>query len=292
MVRQTLHRIDCLAVVCVLTPWAALAATDKPGGISGTVAPADKAKSIVAVPRILDVTCAGCGKRFAARANTPGGAIKCRSCGKSFAVPVYEAKVDRQQGRFQITGLTAGQRYDLIVETTAGRIEGIDLSPLETDLERLRRKNVTANPRAFDDEDRAAVVELITKVKQFENFVRPLYIVGHGDKATVLLEKARIQDEKTAAFHSEQGNEAIWRVEVWYFRKWYGGWERVSNVEGVLYRKRMTRSEYDAMNWVFSASLGGIVAAEGDAGKPVAIEIPDRLDPKLGRTAASKPAGE
>jgi len=204
-------------------------------------------------------------------------------------VPTYAAKIDKASGKFEITGLPAGQRYDLIVQTTMGRIEGVDLSPLETELEKLRRKRVRANPREFGTEDRETIVELITKVKQFENFVRPIYIVGHGEKATALVEKARIQDEKTEKFHSEKGNEAIWRVELWYFRRWFGGWERVSNVEGVLYRLRIPRSKYDAMNWVFSDTLGGIEVDPAGKSERVKIELPAQLDPKRGRVATSEP---
>ncbi len=256
------------------------------GRITGTVTPAERVKSVLAIPRCLDVTCSSCKRQFTARANTPGKQIKCRACGKTFPVPTYKATFDKDGGVFTVAGLPVGQRYDLIVETTVGRIEGVDLSPVESDLEKLRRKRIRANPREFGDQDRRTIVELITKVEQFENFVRPIYIVGHGDKATALVEKARIQDEDTGKFHSEQGDEAIWRVELWYFRKWFGGWERVSNVEGVLYRRRMSRSQYDAMNWIFSDKLGGIEVDEAGSSRPVTVNIPARLDPRLGRAAA------
>ncbi len=259
------------------------------GRIGGTVTPAAKVKSIVAIPRCLDVKCATCKRRFAARANSPGKTITCRACGKAFEVPTYKAKIDTDGGLFEITGLPIGQRYDLIVETTAGRIEGVDLSPLESELEKLRRKRVRANPREFSQGDRETIVELITKVKQFENVVRAIYVVGHGDKATALVEKARIQDDQTGKFHSEKGDEAIWRVELWYFRRWFGGWERVSNVEGVLYRQRIPRSDYNAMNWIFSDKLGGIEVDQAGSSRPVTISIPAKLDPKLGRVA--KPGG-
>lgn len=259
------------------------------GRIGGTVTPAEKVTSIVAVPRCMAVTCASCKRPFTARANTPGKTITCKACGKAFAVPTYEAKIDKDRGVFEITGLPADQRYDLIVETTVGRLEGVDLAPLESELEKLRRKRVRANPREFRDEDRQAIFDLITNVKQFENVVRPIYVVGHGEKATALVEKARIQDESTGKFHSEKGDEAIWRVELWYFRKWFGGWERVSNVEGVLYRRRMPRAEYDAMNWTFSDALGGIEVDSAGSSRPVTINIPASLDPNLGRVAKPKP---
>jgi ribosomal protein S27E len=263
----------------------------KNGRISGSVTPVGKVRSITAIPRFLEVTCGTCKRHFTARANTPGGTITCRGCGKSFPVPTYAARIDATNGTFEITGLPVAQRYDLIVETSLGRIEGVDLAPFETDLERLRRKPIQANPRDFSEEDRASVTELIGKVKQFENFVRPIYIVGHADKATALLEKARIQDSQTGQFHSEQGNEAIWRVEVWYFRKWFGGWERVSNAEAVLYRKRMPRPAYDAMNWVFSDRLGGIEVDRAGTSPVLNISVPEQLDPNLGRVATARPAG-
>jgi len=267
----------------------AIAESTGDGRIAGAVTPAEKVKSIVAVPRCLDVKCGTCKRGFTARANTPDKTITCKACGKAFPAPTYTAKIDKTGGKFEITGLPVGQRYDLIVQTTMGRIEGVDLSPLETELEKLRRKRVRANPREFGTEDRETIVELITKVKQFENFVHPIYIVGHGEKATALVEKARIQDEKTEKFHSEKGNEAIWRVELWYFRKWFGGWERVSNVEGVLYRLRIPRSKYDAMNWVFSDALGGIEVDPAGKSRRVTIELPAKLDPKRGRVAKSEP---
>ncbi len=258
------------------------------GIIRGTVTPAKKVTSIKALPRSLHVTCPSCKRQIAARGNAPGKVIVCRGCGKKTPVPVYEAKIDRKMGVFEVTGLPHGQRYDLIVTTTLGRIEGIDLAPHESELERLRRRRVRANPKAFTDEDRQAITELITKVKQFENFVRPLFIRGHGDKATGLVEKARIQDETTGKFHSERGNEAIWRIELWYFRRWFGGWERLSNVEAVLYRKRMPRSDYDRMAWVFSEKLGGIEVGPAGTAPTVSIEVPERLDSSKGRTPSRK----
>jgi len=283
-VRIMSHGIPQLSLLAVVVAAGAIAADSPPTGrIGGSVTPGEKVRSIVAVPRFLNVTCEGCKRQFVARANAPGGKISCKGCGKSFPVPTYAASIDKANSLFEIRGLPVGQRYDLIVETTAGRIEGVDLSPLETDLERLSRRSVKANPREFSDEDRAAVVDLITKTKQFENYVRPIYVRGHGEKAAALVEKGRLQDDQTGSFHSEQGNEAIWRVELWYFRKWYGGWERVSNVEAVLYRRRMPRSEYDAMKWVFSDALGGIEVDQSGSGRPVAIHVPESLDPNLGR---------
>lgn len=282
MVCGILHFL--LTVVAVLIGPSARAESGT-GRIGGTVMPAGKVKSIVAIQRCLDVKCGSCKRQFTARANRPGKTIKCKACGKAFPLPIHKAKIDKDRGIFEITGLPADRRYDLIIETTIGRIEGVDLSPIESDLEKLRRKRVRANPRPFGTEDRATITELITKVKQFENFVRPIHIIGHGEKATALVEKARIQDDKTGKFHSENDDEAIWRVELWHFRKWFGGWERVSNVEGVMYRKRMPRSEYDAMNWVFSDKLGGIEVDAAGSSRPLTINIPARLDPKLGRVA-------
>lgn len=265
-----------------------LAGEPNDGIIRGTIAPPERITSIQAVPRHLNLTCPSCKKQVVARGNVPGKVIVCKGCGKKTPVPVVEAKIDHKLGVFEIPGLARDQRYDLIVTTKVGRIEGIDLSPHESELERLRRRRVRANPKEFTDDDRDAVTELITKVKQFENFVRPLYIRGHGDKATALVEKARIQDETTGKFHSEKGNEAIWRVELWYFRRWFGGWERVSNVEAVLYRKRMSRADYDRMAWVFSDKLGGIEVGPAGTAKSVAIVVPEQLDPDKGRTPRRK----
>ncbi len=276
--------LGAISTLCLVL----LAVGEGDGRITGTAAPVEKVESIVAVPRFLDVVCPSCKRRFVARGNVPGGSIQCKACGKKMPVPVYEARLNRETRQFTITGLPVGQRYDLIVETTVGRMEGIDLSPLESELERLRRRRARANPREFSKDDRKSIVELITKVRQFENFVRALYVKGHGEKATALVEKARLQDDKTGKFHSEKGNEAIWRVELWHFRKWFGGWERVSNVETVLYRKRMPRAQYDAMNWVFVDDLGGIEVNESGASRPVNVDVPRGLDPNLGRTAQTK----
>jgi len=98
-------------------------------------------------------------------------------------------------------------------------------------------------------------------------------------RVRVLVEK--IRDEKTTL--PSRQPFIIWRVELFTFEKAYDQWSKVAHTEFVLYRKRMPVPEFDKMNWVFEPALGGIELTEKEPAAARDYEIPERLDPALGK---------
>ena len=190
-------------------------------------------------------------------------------------------QIDRRNGAFRIAGLVVGTRYDLILETTLGRIEGVDMTVAPANSGTATSRPATKpSSRAFSDSDRGAIEQLVAGPERFADEVRILLLNGVGDRAAALVEKLR-----TRRFHHGKPGEVIWRVELWYFAFWYGGWARQPHAERVLYRQRMPRSQLDATTWVFTDRLGGVVARRSDDARPLSFRIPDKLDPAKGRVA-------
>lgn len=219
------------------------------GVIIGTIEPPDVLQSIAAVDRESKQTVTG--------------------------------QIDRRHGAFRIAGLIVGRRYDLVLKTTLGRIEGADMSvePANSSTTASRPATKPAS-RAFGDSDRDAIERLVAGPQRFADEVRILLLNGVGERAAVLVEKLR-----TRRFHQSKPDEVIWRVELWYFAFWYGGWARQPHAERVLYRQRMPRGQLDATTWVFTDKLGGVVARRSDDARPLSFRIPDKLDPAKGRVA-------
>jgi len=183
-------------------------------------------------------------------------------------------------GLYEIGPLPHPGRYDLVVDTGIGRIEGADLDRLRGEFDALIDRPADERPtRPFTDADRAAIRKIVDAIEQFEDFNRILLLAGHGEHATALVEKRR-----TRPFYRSR-NEIIWRIELWYFRWRYGGWEKTPNVEKVLYRQRRPKPEFARLKWNFDASLGGI-AIDADGRSPlVRFEVPAKLDPARGPVA-------
>jgi len=190
-------------------------------------------------------------------------------------------QIDRRHGAFRIAGLIVGRRYDLVLETTLGRIEGVDMA-IEQAYPSTAASHPTTKPasRAFTDADRDAIERLVAGPQRFADEVRILLLSGVSERAAMLVEKLR-----TRPFHQSKPDEIIWRVELWYFARWYGGWAKQAHTQRVLYRRRMPRSQLDAINWVFTGKLGGVVARLSDDTRPVRFRIPGKLDPAKGRVA-------
>ena len=110
---------------------------------------------------------------------------------------------------------------------------------------------------------------------------RLLYLHGDGETATALVELMRTKD-----FHAGTG-QLIWRVELWYFRKAGGGWERIPNVERVLRRKRCSPDDLKAVSVAYYPELSVYVDRQGKS-DPVAFTLPAKEDPSRGRPAGSE----
>lgn len=202
----------------------------------------------------------------------------------------HAAKLD-SQGNFTIPNLDGDRRWDLCLELKDGRrVEGIDLDFADSRLLRLaqqRRKALGLPPEPSTDftaEDAAALVKYAAELgpNDFLEINRPLYIQGHGRRATMLVERLRDRD-----FYSGAG-QMIWRVELWYFQNDTGGWERVANQERVLERYRGERGPWVAMSIEYRPELSVYIGPDGTS-EPVRFDIPPQADPTRGRPDRTAP---
>ncbi len=196
---------------------------------------------------------------------------------------------DRATGRFTFASLPGDARYDLVIKTTDGRqIEGIDLDYCDLRMVRMaaaRRKELGLPPertQKFSADDAKAITEWISKLQDFMEIRRPLYIHGDGRRCTVLLELMRTRE------HYSGGGQFVWRVELWYFQNEYGGWEKVPNQERVLRRQRIAPGEWSKIHLEYFAELSALVDQAGYC-RPVEFTIPDKGDLSRGRLPNTQP---
>jgi hypothetical protein len=139
--------------------------------------------------------------------------------------------------------------YDVKVTLEDGTIlQGVDLSWYNEDPPK-------PNAGKFNDDDRKEV-QAIMDVPSFYNKNDILLLNANHDRAVVLAQLIRDN-----AFHSDTGDEVIWRIELWYFKNEYGGWAKINQVNKILRRERYaSHAEYESavskIKW--TPQLGGI----------------------------------
>jgi len=267
-----------LAAAVALAAGAA-AAGEAAGKIAGTITPAGKAVKVGAVERL------------------PATIMKLRD-------KRHWGKLDTKTGKYAIEGL-APKKYDLVVETPEGRIEGVELHVLgeeneptydlnlgtgELKVQRFdesklgeegevitpeeRRKRISRALRIDKLEDRIAK---LLKVARFMDTNRPLYVHGTRKRAVALMELSR-----RSAFYADKGGEVIWRIETWPFIWMSDVWHKPNKGLRVLQRLRMGGREFARMGYVFDPALGGI---EVKAGQTTTFDytLPERLPASLGK---------
>ncbi|MGA2266037.1 MAG: hypothetical protein ABSH10_06350 [Phycisphaerae bacterium] len=246
-----------LAASAPLKEDAPVAGPPKAGAISGRLAPAETIKDLRAVSRVT-------GKEF------------------------LPARFDKTTGRFTFEGLPGDARYDLVVGLADGRqIEGIDLDFVEQRLLNLaeqRRKDLglpPEPPHAFSTADAEEILKFVADLQDFMDIRRVLYVAGRGPRATVLVELMRARE-----FHASKRGEVIWRVELWYFQYYSGGWQCLANQERVLRRERLPADQWQKIDVEYYPELSVYISPEG-ASSPVEFTIPPKIDPSRGRPADS-----
>jgi hypothetical protein len=128
--------------------------------------------------------------------------------------------------------LHPGAKYDITLEHADGKIDqGVDSGWYDAE---------PASPNAgpMDDDDQQQVRSILTDIKSFYDRTEALATWGDHDRAVLLVQ--RIRESK---FHSDKGGEAIWRIELWYFKNEAGGWAKISQQDKVLRRERFDSSE-------------------------------------------------
>lgn len=192
-------------------------------------------------------------------------------------------------GNFVIKNLPGDARYDIWVTTTDGRdFQGIDLDFTDARMVRLaaiRRKQLKLPPERghkFCQEDVEWICNFVAKQESFTDIKRVLYLQARGRRATALVELMR-----TRGFYSA-GGTIVWRIELWYFDHKYDGWQRLSNQERVIERRRIKPAEWKKINLEYYPELSAYVTPEGKC-KPVTFSIPDKADITRGRPANTEP---
>lgn len=132
--------------------------------------------------------------------------------------------------------------------TDGTELQGVDLSWYSGE---------PAKPDASEltDDDRQAIRAIVQDVPSFYNKSDLLLLMGNHDRAVALVQLVRDTD-----FHASGGN-VVWRVELYYFKFQYGGWEKVPQQNKVVRRERFKspeahRAAVDKLRWV--AALGGL----------------------------------
>ena len=238
-----------------IEPDAPSSAAPKAGDVTGRIVPPGRVRSIRAVRR---------------------------DTGKTFSPGQFNAA----DGSFAFRGLVGEADYDLIVETTDGRrFEGISLSFADERLLRLaaeRRRQLGLPPEGdapFTSADMEELLRMVREMKDFMEVRRVLYVRGMGRRATMLVELMRTRD-----FYDRKDGQVIWRIELWYFQKHFGGWERIANMERVLERRRIARAAWQAIDVEYYPQISVHVDAEGRS-PAVIFTLPDAPDASRGRPA-------
>lgn len=152
--------------------------------------------------------------------------------------------------------------FDLEINMPAGKPDRLLITPRTPEL---------------TERDRAWLTDWVNNLRIFENKKRVLDLDGAGDRARVLVEKLR---DKPTSLPAEEPT-AFWRVEIFDFRKYYGGWSKEKYT--VVVRRRLPLREFRTYGWMFEKRLGGVrVTADAVTEVPV-YEVPVKLDPVRGR---------
>jgi hypothetical protein len=161
--------------------------------------------------------------------------------------------------------------YDLAIELTDGRLLcGADMSWCDP---------TPADPQAepMGDDDREAIRAIVQDILGFADKPKLAMLLGDHDRAVGLVDLTR-----SKGFHSDKGDEVIWRVEVWFF-----------NQSRLLRRERFgSTSDYQKeigrVRWV--PALGGVVVAKGAGPKTVSISA-DAINSAATNSPGTKASG-
>jgi len=140
--------------------------------------------------------------------------------------------------------------YDLAITLDDGTVlQGVDMGW-------YNEEEIKAGTGPMTADDREGVRAIIQDIKDIYNKKDLLLVKGDHSRAVVL---TRLIIDKD--FHAKVGDEVIWRIELWYFKNQYGGWEKISQVNKVLRRERFpNHAAYEAaagkIKW--TPELGGI----------------------------------
>lgn len=171
---------------------------------------------------------------------------------------VFPGKIRSRTGTFRISGVPTGHRYDLIVFSGKARWEGVNMNYY---------RPVEPGP-PMTQSDLKQIVTFIEKIPRFTNYNRPLWIAGDHNHATLVVEQIRSHH-----FYSGHEGSIIFRVAVWYFERYYSGWQKVSNLGKVMTRWRGPADKITDP-WQYLPALGNIAVSSTGTFKPVHVTLP------------------
>jgi len=245
------RRLTSLAAAAFVALARAPAAEERPGRIVGGISPAGAATKVSAIDRNVVVP------------------VMARE------VPVreYPGRVLEGGARYEVE--VPPGTYDLHVETADGRVlEGADL-----------RVSAPEGARPFSERDEQAIRERIAAMKLFENEKTVLALRGAGERARVLVKLVRTEP---TSYDGEFGEPvAVFRWEVWEFRRRTGSWVK-EGAPRVLRRFLVPRRRSNELRWEFLPELGGIeLAPEATVRRDVSLP-PEAAPAKEGRPQAAR----
>jgi len=273
-----MHRLAPWLLALSLAAGAAAHAA-APGRITGTLSPAGKALKVGAVERLPATIMKLMDKR-------------------------HWGTLDPKTGKYVIEKLEP-KKYDLVIETKEGRIEGVTFSVRGESREATYDMNIATGEvkvqrfdinkyieaeQALTDEERNKLIrkklridKLLERVKKtlsvarFMDNNRPLHVHGTRQRAVVLMELVRAD-----AFYAGKRGEAIWRVESWPFIWMYDVWHKPNKGLKVWQRLRLQGDDFAKLGYVFDPALGGI---EVEAGKDTTFDytLPQTLPKSMGK---------
>jgi hypothetical protein len=82
-----------------------------------------------------------------------------------------------------------------------------------------------------------------------------------------------VQLRRTTAFYDQKAGQTIYRVELWYFQNYSGGWSKIPNTEKVVTRWRGQVNHLPPV-WQYVPMLGGIKIPQKGLPPPVHCVLP------------------
>jgi len=174
---------------------------------------------------------------------------------------VSEGKIEGQRVTFDAVGPDSTHTAQIILQSGTV-LQGVDLTWYTEAPKKKDAGKLTAD-------DIRQILAVTTDIKSFYSSTEIIQLHGDHDRAVGLVRLIR-----DGGFYNDKGGEIIWRMEVWYFKFQYGGWEKVQQSNKVLRRERFRdRAEYEAAtkHLKYVPELGGI--SLGEAEKERVIEL-------------------
>ncbi|NNM85215.1 MAG: hypothetical protein HKL96_05600 [Phycisphaerales bacterium] len=183
---------------------------------------------------------------------------------------VFPGSWDSATARFTIPNVPVGHHYDLIVWNKQARWEGVNM-------EYYRPFTPYGHWTAAD---RDWLDTFIEKVRRFTNYKRPLWVAADHRHATAVIMQLR-----TTHFYSSKGGELIFRVAVWYFQRFYGGWQKIDNMGIVITRWRGPGDQIPNP-WQYLPAIGGIKISRDGHFKKIDATLPSKASVHRGLDGA------